>query len=70
MMNHIAATCCLSSVPTATTKLSLAADKVAGRDSDLGQVLKKKNNPKLACCGREDRKAAESQSFAEDAREH
>lgn len=42
MMNHIAATCCLSSVPTATTKLSLAADKVAGRDSDLGQVLKKK----------------------------
>lgn len=30
----------------------------------------KKKNPKLACCGREDRKAAESQSFAEDAREH
>lgn len=36
MMNHIAAACCHSSVPTATTKLSLAADKVAGRDSDLG----------------------------------
>ena len=72
MMNHIAVACCPSSVLTATTELSLAADKVTGRDSDLGLAwtTAEKKNPKLACCGREDRKAAESQSFAKDAREH
>lgn len=57
-----------SSGQTATAKLSLAAEKVAGQDlpGDLSLAWTSTENkiPELACSGRGYRKAAGSQSFA------
>lgn len=70
MMNPVTTACARSSALTAMTQLPLAAGRVPGRDRDLGSAWRSaKKNPQLACCGRENRKPDESQSFAKGAGE-
>lgn len=70
MMNPFTTACAHSSALTAMTQLSLAAGRVPGQDRDQGSAWRSaKKNSQSACCGREDRKPAESQSFAKGAGE-